>query len=211
MRIGLVAEKLGMSRIFNDIGEHVPVTVLLVEGCQVLAYKTQDKHGYSAVQLGYGKGRAKSMTKPEKGFFAKLQMEVKKGIKEFRTQDRPEVGIEVKADHFQVGQFVDVMGTSLGKGFAGVIKRHNFRMNRASHGASVCHRSHGSTGQRQDPGRVFKGKKMAGHMGAKRVTIQNLKVIQTDPDRGLIYIKGAVPGHKGSVLVIRDAVKKPVK
>ncbi|MEI8321392.1 MAG: 50S ribosomal protein L3 [Alphaproteobacteria bacterium] len=212
MRVGLVAEKLGMSRIFNEAGEHVPVTVLLVEDCQVVGLKTQDQHGYSAVQVGYGKGRAKSLNKPEKGLYAKLKMEVKKGIREFRITegDSLEVGAELKADHFQIGQFVDVVGTSLGKGFAGVIKRHNFSMNRATHGASVCHRSHGATGQRQDPGRVFKGKKMAGHLGAERVTIQNLKVVQTDPERGLLYIRGAIPGHKGSVIIIQDAVKKTV-
>ncbi len=210
MRVGLVAEKLGMSRLFNEAGEHVPVTVLLVDECQVIGLKTKDQHGYSAVQVGYGKGRVKSMAKPQKGMYAKLQVEVKKGIREFRTSEDNalEMGTELKADHFQVGQFVDVVGTSLGKGFAGVIKRHNFRMNRASHGASVCHRSHGATGQRQDPGRVFKGKKMAGHLGAERVTIQNLKIVQTDPERGLLYIRGAVPGYKGSIVIIKDSIKK---
>lgn len=210
MRIGLVAEKLGMTRLFDAQGEHVPVTVLHVENCQVVGHKTEELHGYTAVQIGYGKGRVKSLNKAEKGFYAKHKIEPKKGLKEFRLPADAfvEVGANIHPDHFQVGQYVDVVGTSLGKGFAGVMKRHNFGGNRASHGASVCHRSHGSTGQRQDPGKVFKGKKMAGHLGAERVTIQNLQIVRLDSDKGLIYIKGAVPGHKGSFITVTDAVKR---
>lgn len=210
MRTGLVVEKIGMTRLFDEQGEHVPVTVLQVESCQVLAHKTEAIHGYSAVQIGFGKGRAKSLNKAEKGFYAKHQVDVKKGLKEFRVseEDFLEVGTVLHPDHFKVGQYVDVVGTSLGKGFAGVMKRHNFGGNRASHGCSVSHRSHGSTGQRQDPGKVFKGKKMAGHLGAERVTIQNLQVVRLDSDKGLIYLRGAVPGHKGSFITMRDAVKR---
>lgn len=210
MRTGLVAEKIGMTRLFSEQGEHVPVTVLHVESCQVLAHKTEGLHGYSAIQVGFGKGRPKSMSKAEKGFYAKHKVDAKKGLKEFRVSEESflEVGTVLHVDHFKVGQYVDVVGTSLGKGFAGVMKRHNFGGNRASHGASVCHRSHGSTGQRQDPGKVFKGKKMAGHLGAERVTIQNLQVVHLDTDKGLIYLRGAVPGHNGSFITVRDAVKK---
>lgn len=210
MRTGLVVEKLGMSRLFDGEGNHIPVTVLQAKSCRVVGHKTDEKHGYTAVQLGFGVGRPKSMTKAEKGFYAKLQTEPHKGIREFRVSEDAllPIGEQLHVDHFEVGQFVDVVGTSIGKGFAGVMKRHNFGGNRASHGASLSHRSHGSTGQCQDPGKVFKGKKMAGHMGAARVTTQNLKVVQIDADRGLIFVLGAVPGHKSSHVLIRDAVKK---
>ncbi len=213
MRTGLVAEKLGMMRLFNEKGEHVPVTVLNVDHCQVVGQKTQELNGYEAVQLGYGQGRVKSLNKAQKEFYAKLKIEPKKGMQEFRVSSENilEVGLELKADHFQVGQFIDVCGTSIGKGFAGAMKRHNFAGNRASHGASVCHRSLGATGQRQDPGKVFKGKKMAGHLGAERVTIQNLKVVQIDAERGLVFVHGAIPGHKGSKVLVRDAIKKQGK
>lgn len=210
MRTGLVAEKIGMMRLFNESGEHVPVTVLRMDQCHVIGHKTMEKHGYVAVQLGYGVGRVKSLKKPQRDFYAKLKIEPKKGLKEFRVDadQMIEVGTALTPSHLQVGQFVDVVGTSIGKGFAGAMKRHNFAGNRASHGASLCHRSLGATGQRQDPGKVFKGKKMAGHMGSERVTIQNLKVVELDADRGLIYLHGAVPGHKGSLVAIKDAVKK---
>jgi len=210
MRTGLVAEKIGMTRLFDEQGEHVPVTVLHLESCQVLAHKTEALHGYNAVQIGFGKGREKSLNKAEKGLYAKHKVDVKKGLKEFRVGEDAflEVGLTLHPDHFKVGQYVDVVGTSLGKGFAGVMKRHNFGGNRASHGCSVSHRSHGSTGQRQDPGKVFKGKKMAGHLGAERVTIQNLQVVRLDSDKGLIYLKGAVPGHKGSFITVTDAIKR---
>ncbi len=213
MRTGIVAEKLGMTRLFTDTGEQVPVTVLQVNRCQVVAQRDRAKNGYNALQMGYGQGRVKSMKKPVKGYYAKLNVEPFKKLKEFRVDDSSllPVGTEVRVDHFQIGQFVDVVGTSLGKGFAGAMKRHNFGGNRASHGASVCHRSLGATGQRQDPGKVFKGKKMAGHLGNEQVTIQNLKVVELDAERGLLFLRGAVPGHKGSLLAVKDAVKKPFK
>jgi len=210
MRSGLIAQKLGMTRIYNDAGEHVPVTVLRVENCQVVAHRTADKDGYTALQLGCGRAKVKNTPKAMRGHFAVAQVEPKRTLAEFRVS--PEnviaVGAEMTVDHFLPGQFVDVTGTSIGKGFAGVMKRHNFGGGRASHGASVTHRSHGSTGQRQDPGKVFKGKKMAGHMGSVRVTTQNLKVVRTDVGRGLILIEGAVPGSKGGVILVRDAVKR---
>jgi len=210
MRSGLIAQKLGMTRIYNDAGEHVPVTVLRVENCQVVAHRTADKDGYTALQLGCGRAKVKNTPKAMRGHFAVAQVEPKRTMAEFRVS--PEnviaVGAEMTVDHFLPGQFVDVTGTSIGKGFAGVMKRHNFGGGRASHGASVTHRSHGSTGQRQDPGKVFKGKKMAGHMGAVRVTTQNLKVVRTDVGRGLILVEGAVPGSKGGVILVRDAVKR---
>lgn len=210
MRIGLVARKLGMTRIFTETGDHVPVTVLQVEDCQVVGVKTEEKNGYAAVQVAAFSAKPSSLRKPQRDFYAKIGFEPKKTLKEFRVSDvsQVELGQSVGVSHFQQGQFVDVTAVSIGKGFAGVIKRHNFRMNRASHGASVCHRSHGSTGQRQDPGRVFKGKKMAGHLGAERVTIQNLKVVSSDSERGLLYVKGAVPGCKGVTVVVKDAIKK---
>jgi large subunit ribosomal protein L3 len=212
MRSGLLAQKVGMMRIFTDAGEHVPVTVLKLDNCQVVAHRTQDANGYVALQLGSGKRKVKNVSKAERGHFAKAQVEPKMKVVEFRvTADNLiDVGAELTADHFVPGQFVDVTGTSIGKGFAGAMKRWNFGGLRASHGVSISHRSHGSTGNRQDPGRVFKGKKMAGHMGDERVTTQNLRVVRTDAARGLVMIKGAVPGAKGGWVMIRDAVKRPL-
>ena len=211
MRTGVIAKKMGMTRIFTDAGEHVPVTVMQLEACQVVAQRTADKNGYSAVQLGAGVKKAKRTTKAERGQFAKANVEPKVRVAEFRVSDENmiDVGEEIIADHYFEGQFVDVTGTSIGKGFAGAMKRWNFGGLRATHGVSISHRSHGSTGQCQDPGKVFKGKKMAGHMGASRITTQNLQVVKTDTDRGLILIKGAVPGPKGGWVYIKDAVKKP--
>ena len=210
MRTGLIAKKLGMSRIFEADGTHIPVTVLSVDALKVVAVKTAEKDGYSAVQLGTGAVKAKNVTKPLKGHFAKANVEPKKKLGEFRVSEDCllSVGQELSANHFVAGQYVDVCGTSVGKGFAGVMKRHNFAGLEASHGVSISHRSHGSTGQRQDPGKVFKGKKMAGHMGAERVTVQNLKVAAIDADKGLIMLKGAVPGSENSWVRITDAVKK---
>ena len=210
MRTGLVAEKIGMTRLFDEQDNHVPVTVLQVSSCRVVGHKTDEKHGYNALQIGFGEGRLKSMTKAQKGFFAKHKFEPNKGIREFRVDEDQfvEVGTQMHADHFEVGQFVDVVGTSLGKGFAGVMKRHNFGGNRASHGASLSHRSLGSTGQCQDPGKVFKGKKMPGQMGAAQVTVQNIKIVRVDADKGLIFLRGAVPGHKSGHILIKDAIKK---
>ena len=210
MRTGLIAKKLGMSRIFEADGTHVPVTVLQVNGLTVVAVKTNEKDGYTAVQLGTGAVKAKNVTKPLKGHFAKAKVEPKKKLAEFRVSEDCllSVGSELSADHFVVGQYVDVCGTSIGKGFAGVMKRHNFAGLEASHGVSISHRSHGSTGQRQDPGKVFKGKKMAGHMGDERVTVQNLKVVAIDADKGLVMVKGGVPGSENSWVRITDALKK---
>ena len=198
-----------MTRIYNDAGEHVPVTVLRMDGCQVVAQRTQEKNGYTAVQLGVGLAKVKNTPKPLRGHFAAASVEPKAKLAEFRVspENMLEVGAEITADHFVVGQKVDVTGISIGKGFQGVMKRHNFGGGRATHGNSVSHRTHGSTGQRQDPGKVFKGKKMAGHMGAVRVTTQNVEVVSTDADRGLILIRGAVPGTKGAWILVRDAVK----
>jgi large subunit ribosomal protein L3 len=211
MRSGVIAQKVGMTRLFNEAGEHVPVTVLKLDGCQVVALRTLERDGYTAVQLGAGKAKVKNTTKPMRGHFAKARVEPKRKLVEFRvSQDALlEPGDELTADHFVSGQRVDVTGTSIGKGFAGVMKRHNFAGLRASHGVSVSHRSHGSTGQRQDPGKVFKGKKMAGHLGDERVTVQNLAVIAIDPERGLIMVQGAVPGADGGWVLVRDAVKRP--
>ena len=211
MRSGVIARKLGMTRLFMDDGRQIPVTVLAMDGCQVVAQRTGDKDGYSAVQLGVGNVRAKNVSKPLRGHFASAKVEPKRKLAEFRVspENLIEVGEEITADHYFEGQFVDVAGTTIGKGFAGGMKRHNFGGLRASHGVSISHRSHGSTGQCQDPGRVFKGKKMAGHMGAVRVTTQNLQVVKTDAERGLIMVKGAVPGAKGGWVTIKDAVKKP--
>jgi large subunit ribosomal protein L3 len=211
MRSGVIAKKLGMTRLFMEDGRQVPVTVLQMENVQVVAQRTADKDGYSAVQLGAGAAKAKNVSKPMRGHFAKASVAPKRKIAEFRVaaENLIDVGEEITADHYFEGQFVDVAGTSIGKGFAGAMKRHNFGGLRASHGVSISHRSHGSTGQCQDPGKVFKGKKMAGHMGAARVTVQNLQVVKTDADRGLIMVKGAVPGSKGGWVTIRDAVKKP--
>jgi len=200
-----------MTRLFMDDGKQVPVTVLQLDKLQVVAQRTADKDGYTAVQLGAGTAKAKRVSQPMRGHYAAAKVEPKRKLAEFRVapENLIEIGAEITADHYFAGQFVDVSGTSIGKGFAGAMKRHNFGGLRASHGVSISHRSHGSTGQCQDPGRVFKGKKMAGHMGAARVTTQNLQVVKTDADRGLIMIKGAVPGAKGGWVTIKDAVKKP--
>jgi large subunit ribosomal protein L3 len=210
MRSGLIAQKIGMTRVFTDAGEQVGVTVLKVDNCQVVAQRTVEKNGYAALQLGVGLRKVRNTPRALRGHFAKASVEPKRKVAEFRVSpdNLIEVGAELTADHFVVGQFVDVTGTSIGKGFQGVMKRYNFRGGRATHGNSVSHRVHGSTGQRQDPGKVFKGKKMAGHMGDTNVTTQNLKVVKTDPTRGLIMISGAVPGAKGGWVLLRDAVKR---
>ncbi len=211
MRTGLIARKMGMTRLFNDRGEHVPVTVLRLDGCHVIAVKTEKKHGYNALQLGVERAKAKNVSKPMRGHFAKARVEPRRKLAEFRVSADAllEVGVEIAADHFLSGQAVDVTGASIGKGFAGSMKRHNFRGLRASHGVSVSHRAHGSTGNSQDPGRVWKGKKMAGQMGNVRVTNQNLEVVATDADRGLIMVGGAVPGPKGGFVLVSDAKKRP--
>ncbi len=210
MRSGVIAQKIGMTRIFTEAGEQVPVTVLKLDNCQVVAQRTDEKDGYTAVQLGVGMAKPRNTPKALRGHFARASVEPKRKVAEFRVSpdNLIEVGAEITADHFVVGQFVDVTGTSKGKGFAGVMKRWNFSGHRATHGNSVTHRSHGSTGQRQDPGKVFKNKKMAGHLGDERVTTQNLKVVKTDVDRGLIMVEGAGPGAKGGWILVRDAVKK---
>jgi large subunit ribosomal protein L3 len=210
MRCGLIAQKVGMTRVFKEDGASVPVTVLKIDELQIVAQRTEDKHGYTALQMGGGRRKVKHTTKPMRGHFAKAQVEPKRKLAEFRVSDDAliDVGAELTADHFIAGQYVDVTGSSIGKGFAGAMKRHNFGGLRASHGVSVSHRSHGSTGQCQDPGKVFKGKKMAGHMGAERVTTQNLEVVATDADRGLILVRGAVPGSKSGWVMVRDAVKR---
>ena len=210
MRTGLIAKKLGMTRYFDSQGVHVPVTVLSLEGCQVVAQRTKDKDGYVALQLGAGSAKAKNTTKPERERFAKAQVEPKAILAEFRVSEDAlvDVGAELSADHFAEGQKVDIQGTTIGKGFAGAMKRWNFGGMRATHGVSVSHRAHGSTGQRQDPGRTFPGKKMAGHYGVETVTTLNLEVVRVDAERGLLYIRGAVPGSEGSYVKVRDAVKK---
>ncbi|GHC19292.1 LSU ribosomal protein L3P [Gemmobacter caeni] len=210
MRSGVIAKKLGMTRLFLEDGKQVPVTVLQLDALQVVAQRTADKDGYTAVQLGAGSAKAKNTTAAQRGHFAKANVAPKRKVAEFRVsaENLIDVGAEITADHYLAGQFVDIAGTSIGKGFAGAMKRHNFGGLRASHGVSISHRSHGSTGQCQDPGKVFKGKKMAGHLGAVRVTTQNLQVVKTDADRGLILVKGAVPGSKGGWVTIKDAVKK---
>ena len=212
MRSGVIAQKLGMTRVYNDAGEQIPVTVLKMDNLQVVAQRTEEKNGYTAVQLGVGLAKVKNTSKAMRGHFAAAQVEPKRKLAEFRVSpdNLIEVGAEITADHFVEGQLVDVTGTSVGKGFAGVMKRHNFGGGRATHGNSVSHRSHGSTGNRQDPGRVFKNKKMAGHMGQTRVTTQNLVVVRTDTERGLILIRGAVPGSKGTWITVRDAVKHAI-
>jgi large subunit ribosomal protein L3 len=210
MRSGVIAKKLGMTRLFLEDGKQVPVTVLQLDNLQVVAQRTADRDGYTAVQLGAGAAKAKRTTAGMRGHFAKANVEPKRKIAEFRVSpdNLIDVGAEITADHYLAGQYVDIAGTSIGKGFAGAMKRHNFGGLRASHGVSVSHRSHGSTGQCQDPGKVFRGKKMAGHLGSVRVTTQNLEVVRTDADRGLIMVKGAVPGSKGGWVTIKDAVKK---
>jgi large subunit ribosomal protein L3 len=212
LRSGVIAKKLGMTRLFMDDGRQVPVTVLQLDNLQVVAQRTAEKDGYTAVQLGAGTAKVKRVSKAMRGHFAVAKVEPKRKIAEFRVDPANLIGVgeEITADHYFAGQFVDVSGTSIGKGFAGAMKRHNFGGLRASHGVSISHRSHGSTGQCQDPGKVFKGKKMAGHLGSVRVTTQNLQVVRTDADRGLIMVKGAVPGNKGGWVTIKDAVKKAV-
>ena len=209
MRTGLVAQKLGMTRLFLDNGTHVPVTVLKVDNAQVIAQRTKEKDGYTALQLGVGTVKVKNLTKAVRGHYAKANVEPKRKLVEFRVSEDAmiDVGAAVTVDNFINGQFVDVIGKTIGKGFQGGMKRWNFRGLEATHGVSVSHRSHGSTGQRQDPGKVFKGKKMAGHMGARRRTTQNLEVVRTDVERGLIMLKGAVPGAEGGWVLISDAVK----
>src|SRR5437899_403941 len=210
MRTGLIAQKLGMTRVFTDEGNHVAVTVLRVANCQVVAQRTQETDGYTALQLGVGAAKVKNVTKPQRGHFAKAKVEPKAGLAEFRVSEdaRVDVGAEMTAAHFVGGQYVDVTGTSIGKGFAGGMKRHNFHGLRASHGVSVSHRSLGSTGQRQDPGKTFKGKKMAGHLGAERVTTQSLEIVAADAERGLLLIKGSVPGSEKGWVLVKDAVKR---
>ena len=211
MRTGVIAKKVGMTRLFQADGRHVPVTVLQLDGVQVVGRREQDRDGYTAVQLGAGKAKAKNLAKPQRSAFGKAEVEPKAKVVEFRVAEDAllDVGATLSADHFVAGQMVDVSGVTQGKGFAGAMKRWNFRGLRATHGVSVSHRSHGSTGNRQDPGRVFKNKKMAGHMGSRNRTQQNLEVVRTDPARGLIFIKGSVPGHKGSWLTVQDAIKLP--
>ena len=212
MRSGVIVQKVGMTRLFTDDGQHVPVTVLKLDNCQVVAQRTEDKDGYNAVQLGSGFRKVKRTTNAMRGHFAKAEVEPKRKLAEFRvTADNLiDIGAELAANHFLEGQKIDATGVSIGKGFAGAMKRHNFGGLRASHGVSISHRSHGSTGQCQDPGKVFKGKKMAGHMGDTRITTQNLTVVKTDVMRGLIMVKGAVPGSKGGWVLLRDAVKRPL-
>ena len=212
LRSGVIAKKLGMTRLFLENGTQVPVTVLQLDNLQVVAQRTTERDGYTAVQLGAGVAKAKRTTAAMRGHFAKANVAPKRKIAEFRVspENLIEVGAEISAAHYAEGQFVDIAGTSNGKGFAGAMKRHNFGGLRASHGVSVSHRSHGSTGQCQDPGKVFKGKKMAGHLGSVRVTTQNIQVVRTDADRGLIMVKGSVPGNKGGWVTIKDAVKKPL-
>jgi large subunit ribosomal protein L3 len=208
-RTGLIAKKLGMTRLFNDDGSTVPVTVLHLDQVRVVAVRTAEKDGYDAVQLGFGLAKPKNVSKPNKGHFAKAGVEAPKKVAEFRVAADAalEVGAKLSAEHFVKGQIVDVTGTSKGKGFAGAMKRWNFRGLEASHGVSVSHRSHGSTGNRQDPGKTFKNKKMAGHLGVERITTQNLEVAGFDLDKGLLMVKGAVPGAKGGYVLVRDAVK----
>ena len=210
LRSGVIAKKVGMTRVFMEDGKQVPVTVLQLDKVEVVANRTNEKDGYSAVQLGAGTAKIKRTSKAMRGHFSVAKVEPKRKIAEFRvaSENLINVGEEITANHYSAGQYVDISGMSIGKGFAGAMKRHNFKGLRATHGVSISHRSHGSTGQCQDPGKVFKGKKMAGHMGAARVTTQNLQVIKTDVDLGIIMIKGAVPGSKGGWVTIKDAVKK---
>jgi large subunit ribosomal protein L3 len=211
MRTGVIAKKMGMTRLFQADGRHVPVTVLQLEDVQVVGRREQDRDGYTAVQLGAGKAKAKNVAKPQRGAFGKAEVEPKAKVVEFRVAEDAllDVGVTISADHFVAGQYVDISGVTQGKGFAGAMKRWGFGGLRATHGVSVSHRSHGSTGNRQDPGRVFKNKKMAGHMGARNRTQQNLEIVRTDGARGLLFVKGSVPGHKGSWLTVSDAIKLP--
>jgi len=208
-RTGLLATKLGMTRLFDDAGEHVPVTVLHLDNCQVVGVRSKDKHGYTALQLGIGKAKVKNVSKQMRGYYAQAKVEPKMKLAEFRVSEDAllEVGTELKADHFKAHQFVDVTSETIGKGFAGPMKRWNFGGLRASHGVSIRHRSHGSTGHRQDPGRVFKGKKMAGHLGVEQVTTLNLEVAAIDAEQGVIMIRGSVPGAEGATVRIRDSIK----
>jgi len=210
MRTGLLAQKIGMTRVFAAEGDHVPVTVLKIDFCQVVAVRTPEKDGYSALQLGVGAAKVKRVTQPQRGHFARAKVEPKAWVAEFRvTEDAVlPVGSELTAAHFLPGQYVDVTGISIGKGFAGAMKRHNFGGLGASHGVSVSHRSHGSTGQRQSPGKTFKNKKMAGQLGADRVTTQSLEVISVDAERGILMIKGSVPGCAGGHVLVRDAARR---
>lgn len=209
MRTGLLARKLGMTRLFRDDGTHVPVTVLQIDGLQVVAQRTQERDGYTAVQLGWGRAKVKNVSRPNRGHFASAKVEPKQQLKEFRVAPDAllEPGVTLSAAHFIVGQRVDVCGTTKGKSFAGAMKRWNFSGLEASHGVSISHRSHGSTGNRQDPGRTFKNKKMAGHLGSERVTTLNLTVAHVDAANGLLMLGGAVPGAKGGWVLVRDAVQ----
>jgi len=211
MRTGVIAKKVGMTRLFQADGRHVPVTVLQLEDVQVVGRRELDRDGYTAVQLGAGAAKAKNVAKPQRAAFGKAEIEPKARVVEFRVAEDAllDVGATISADHFVAGQIVDVSGVTQGKGFAGAMKRWGFGGLRATHGVSVSHRSHGSTGNRQDPGRVFKNKKMAGHMGARNRTQQNLEIVRTDPIRGLLFVKGSVPGHKGAWLTVSDAIKLP--
>jgi len=210
MRTGVIAQKLGMSRLFDEDGVHIPVTILKLDNLRVVAHKTLARDGYTAVQLSAGRAKVKNVSKPVRGHYAKAKVEPGRKLAEFRVEEGnlPAIGAEIVASHYVPGQFIDVVGTTIGKGFAGVMKRWNFAGLEASHGVSVSHRSHGSTGQRQDPGRVFKGKKMAGHLGSERVTVSNLEVVSVDDEQGLIYIRGAIPGAKESFVFVKDAVKR---
>ena len=210
MRTGVIAQKLGMSRLFDEDGVHIPVTILKLDNVCVVAHKTQARDGYTAVQLSCGRAKVKNTSKSLRGHYAKAKVEPARKLAEFRVDESamPAVGAEIVASHYVPGQFVDVVGTTLGKGFAGVMKRWNFAGLEASHGVSISHRSHGSTGQRQDPGKVFKGKKMAGHLGVERVTVPNLQVVSVDEARGFIFIRGAVPGAENSYVLVKDAVKR---
>ena len=213
MRTGVITQKIGMTRLFQADGTHVPVTVLKLDGCAVISTRTVEKDGYNAVQLGSGFAKPKNASKAERGQFAKAELEPRKKVAEFRIDEKNmlEVGDAIQADHFVVGQKVDVQGVTKGRGFTGAMKRWNFRGLEASHGVSISHRSLGGTGGRQDPGKTFKNKKMHGHYGVENITTQNLEVAKVDVERGLIMVRGAVPGSKGGWVMIRDAVKKPHK